>query len=450
MDHRLKIAIVFIIIILFKGSDKLLYFITVSVKETYDQISKLKKSKRTITNTAQAKDGYEKEIDVATKLMAQLLPEHWNFELEKSGVKVFLKPGPHTFNTFRGSGTFDRSYSLQEVISVIKSPYARKEWDGRYAEGKIIERNGNSFITHSVQKGTFPFAAREFSTIGRIEIKDNHACLVSTSIVHPKIEYDQAKVLANLYLGGWDIVKNGENLEITYIVQVDVGGSIPACIFFFLNEIALLKAIQTQSPLCVAAVIKYLDDNGPLPFVIQLNTNEEGIKIVKEEFNKSYNLAIKNQSSNSSSVLVALPSKRFLGAKIEISGHDSCKLEKNDSKYSQLISSAIDYILVVAISPSKDVTIDISPESQGFIINGSIVSQGTQRPSRINVFPGDSPQAISLLSPTLKSAEKILEKVDESWDRAVDTVAGSINQSHALARQGASKLLSFAKIIFFH
>lgn len=159
--------------------------------------------------------------------MTQLLREKWNFEMEKSGVKVFLKPGSDKINTFRGDGKFDRTYSIQEIISVIKSPFARNEWDGRYAEGKIIQRLGNSIITHSSQKGTFPFAAREFSTIGRLELDDNHARLVSTSITHPNIEYDQSKVVANLSLGGWDIRKNGQNLDITYIVQVDVGGSIP-------------------------------------------------------------------------------------------------------------------------------------------------------------------------------------------------------------------------------
>jgi hypothetical protein len=152
-----------------------------------------------------------------------------DFEMEKSGVKVFLKPGSDAINTFKGIGKFDRTYSLLEIISVIKSPYARKQWDGRYADGTIIEMQGNSFITHSTQKGTFPFAAREFSTIGRIAINDNHASVVSTSISHAKIAYDNSKVLANLYLAGWDIKKHGEKLDITYVVQVDVGGTIPSC-----------------------------------------------------------------------------------------------------------------------------------------------------------------------------------------------------------------------------
>ena len=159
--------------------------------------------------------------------MTQLLLEKWDFEMERSGVKVFIKPGSDKINTFRGDGRFRKEYSLQELISVIKSPFARKEWDGRYAQGTILETIGNSFITHSTQKGTFPFAAREFSTIGKVDLQDNHARLVSTSIVHPRIEYDQAKVRGHLYLGGWDISKDSDNLQISYIVQVDVGGSIP-------------------------------------------------------------------------------------------------------------------------------------------------------------------------------------------------------------------------------
>lgn len=185
-----------------------------------------------------------------------------------------------------------------------------------------------------------------------------------------------------------------------------------------------------------------------MPFVIQHDTNsQDGIQIVKEEFNKSYNLAIKNESSKLKSVLIALPSKRFKGAKIEVSGSDSCKLDENNSKYSKMISSAIEYILVVTILPSKQVDIHISPQPQGFIINKSIASQGAQK---LKVSTGESIKVVSLLSPTLESAELMLEKVDKSWDCVVDTVAGSINQSTNYVRRGAFKMVNLAKIILFH
>lgn len=213
----------------------------------------------------------------------------------------------------------------------------------------------------------------------------------------------------------------------------------------------MLKSIQTQSPLCIAAVIKYLDESGPLPFIIHKN-DDSGIRILKEEFNsnKSYNLTIRNELPKSGSFLIALPSKRFQGAKIQISGHDSYKLDKNDSNYSQWISSASGYVLSVTSLPSQEVTIEISPGSQGFIINGSIASQGIRKPDLTKLSGVQNTQIISILSPTLESAEKILERVDESWDNAVDRVAGSINHSRSLARKGASKIVTLAKLILFH
>ena len=213
----------------------------------------------------------------------------------------------------------------------------------------------------------------------------------------------------------------------------------------------MLKSIQIQSPLCVAAVIKYLDESGPVPFIIQKNDNSaSGIKILKEEFNSmnSYNLVIKNQLSTTNSFVIAFPSKRFKGASIKISGHDLCKLDKNDSKYSKWISSSIEYVLVVTSLPSQQVNIDISPSSQGFIINGSIVSLDIQKP---DLETGSQHyQIASRLSPTLKNAEKILEKVDESWDNAVCKVASSINHSRSIAKKVASKIVILAKLILFH
>ena len=143
-----------------------------------------------------------------------------------------------------------------------------------------------------------------------------------------------------------------------------------------------------------------------------------------------------------------MPCKRFKGAKIQISGHQSCQIVKRTSKYSKWISSPDDIVLLMTFL--SEVRVEITPVSKGFTINGAIASQVVKKFKLTKLKPSNSPEIVSLVSPSLKSAEKILVKVDESWESAVDKVADSINYSHSFARRNTSRLVNLAKMIFFN
>jgi len=52
----------------------------------------------------------------------------WKLQLSKDGVNVFVKEDTSTpFAFFRGDGFIQGQFTVQEILSVIKSPSSRKE-----------------------------------------------------------------------------------------------------------------------------------------------------------------------------------------------------------------------------------------------------------------------------------------------------------------------------------
>lgn len=100
----------------------------------------------------------------------------------------------------------------------------------------------DEIITHSQQKGVFPFAGREFVVIGSVKRSSDgtQAQLVSTSIQHDKIQWDASRVRATLHLAGWQLVKASGGTEVSYIVRVDIGGTVPS------GDFHISKCTHTQ------------------------------------------------------------------------------------------------------------------------------------------------------------------------------------------------------------
>lgn len=63
-------------------------------------------------------------------------------------------------------------------------------------------------------------------------------------------------VRANLIISGWKITKTDTGIDLIYITQVDLAGSIPT---------AFVKNVQQQVPLCAGLVVKYAEDFGYPP-----------------------------------------------------------------------------------------------------------------------------------------------------------------------------------------
>ncbi|CAO3585296.1 unnamed protein product [Absidia cylindrospora] len=63
-------------------------------------------------------------------------------------------------------------------------------------------------------------------------------------------------VRGNLICSGWKLEKVEAGVQITYVTQVDLAGSIPS---------SFLRNVQLQVPLCAGKVAEYISSYGPPP-----------------------------------------------------------------------------------------------------------------------------------------------------------------------------------------
>ncbi|KAI8850706.1 hypothetical protein BC829DRAFT_388686 [Chytridium lagenaria] len=200
--------------------------------------------------------------DRALKLLLDLEPlDGWDFQQEKNGVKIHTRPVEGvSIPIVRGDGLIEGDWTTQEVFSVIRSSNCRKSWDPRYDMGETIEHfNFDEALSYSVQKGTFPVAARDlvtalFSKRETVE-KGGRMFYYVTSVLDPTAPSEgRGRVRAEVAVAGWILRPvPGKGLEASYIVQVDPKGSIPSGLIKYSSCRTL-----TSKPLCIAEVSRYL------------------------------------------------------------------------------------------------------------------------------------------------------------------------------------------------
>ncbi|KAJ3414054.1 hypothetical protein HDV05_007179 [Chytridiales sp. JEL 0842] len=202
----------------------------------------------------------------ALTLLKSLEPlEGWETLNNINGVQVSTRPVPgSSMGMVRGDGIIE-GWTTPEVLSVIKSFSARQTWDARFEGGNLLKTFSiDESLAHTFQKGTFPVAGRDLLSVSRTEFNYNDTTYhVSTSVVDPACPEDSKRVRANLTLAGWILQPQNNNpsvLKVTYIVQVDPKGTLPA---------ALIKAVQAQTPLAVGEIRKYLESVGPSPVLVR-------------------------------------------------------------------------------------------------------------------------------------------------------------------------------------
>ncbi|KAI9349850.1 hypothetical protein DFJ73DRAFT_932611 [Zopfochytrium polystomum] len=200
----------------------------------------------------------------------------------KAGVTIHLmEPLPGTAASpalppVRGDGVIEGAFTLQEAYSVIRSSNCRRtlrhqtpfffiEGDTRYDHGESIEHfNIDEALAYSVQKGTFPVAPRDLVTAVFNRRGDGTLRYVVTSVVDPTAPSEgRGRVRGNLAIAAWILRERagaGGGIDATYIVDIDPRGNIPT---------SLVKLVQTQSPLCIAEVSRYLNSRGPIPFIVR-------------------------------------------------------------------------------------------------------------------------------------------------------------------------------------
>ncbi|KAJ3287619.1 hypothetical protein HDU79_005539, partial [Rhizoclosmatium sp. JEL0117] len=182
-------------------------------------------------------------IETAVKYFKELYndTECWKKVSTINGIDISKKDlsrdlqssyGASLLPAFRGDGIIE-NITVQEVASVLRGFGARKLWDPRFEQGKLLEtlsETENLYL--SSQKGNLIVRSRDFLTanVYTLENTADEAIVVSTSVVDslaPPEGYWGNYVRAEAKALGWMLRQEGRNVAATYIVEVDVKGQIP-------------------------------------------------------------------------------------------------------------------------------------------------------------------------------------------------------------------------------
>ncbi|KAJ3204407.1 hypothetical protein HDU67_009540, partial [Dinochytrium kinnereticum] len=197
----------------------------------------------------------------AVEKLRSLMPlDGWDAHSNADGISITTRAVEGaSMPMVRGDGVVEGPWSVLEVLSVVKSVGARMTWDPRFESGRTVQTYTlDDTLTHTQQRGTFPVSGRDLCCISRTEFDADGECIyqVAASVVDGLVPEDPKRVRAELGLAGWALRRVEGGVRATYVVQVDIKGTVPA---------SLLKLLQSQTPRAIKEIQTYLQTHGPLP-----------------------------------------------------------------------------------------------------------------------------------------------------------------------------------------
>lgn len=145
-------------------------------------------------------------------------------------MEAFRKPAPGGLFIIKGSYTVDKS--IPEIVAFISDLPRKANYDELYETGHYIERfDDTTEVVYLKYKRQAIVSPRDFCLFQkRFELSEDRVIAVAFSVDHP--DCPQTKfVRANLYMGCMILDKvNDSQTYVTYMVHVDVGGSVPTSI----------------------------------------------------------------------------------------------------------------------------------------------------------------------------------------------------------------------------
>lgn len=183
----------------------------------------------------------------------------WHFTQEKDGVKLYSKTVDSSpVAIVRGDTSIvGHEFTPQQIASVATLPGARKIWDEKFDSSDIKQMYSRlESLFWAKVKTPWPISPRDMCSTSLREISEDECYVVMNSVEDASIPPVSGCVRANLIISGWKVLKTETGINVTYITQIDLAGSIPT---------AFLKNVQQQVPLCAGSVVKYAQNYGYPP-----------------------------------------------------------------------------------------------------------------------------------------------------------------------------------------
>jgi hypothetical protein len=195
----------------------------------------------------------EKIDSIAATILDYSSPEFtrdWPIMYEKDGVKGARRPGSGLI-CVRGESLLP--YTIPEIFSLALNPMMKKVVDpnvDQYERGKWFNfHTGHEYMK---SKGSWPTSPRDFSSGTHWRLLNNGKFLnFAFGEDNPEFPEQQGVVRARLNFGGYVMKHVTGGTMMTFLLQVDIGGSVPLAIANFVGQ---------SKPLTLLALRKVLDD----------------------------------------------------------------------------------------------------------------------------------------------------------------------------------------------
>mmetsp|Transcript_1502 Transcript_1502/g.1700 ORF Transcript_1502/g.1700 Transcript_1502/m.1700 type:complete len:234 (+) Transcript_1502:25-726(+) len=209
-----------------------------------------------VKNTIEWDDSWtailEKSFEDLSNLAAS---DGWNLVKEQYNITISSKIVEGSpLNVMRGELEFD--FSVEEVGLAISDIPGRKEWDRLLVEvPKVLSQWEDKKVMIGYMKfiGQWPIAQRDMCVLmsfKRTDGENSKALCIGTSIVNPGCPEVNGIVRANILASGFVLEPLGPNkTKVTYLIQLELGGWIPAWVTNF---------VGTEAPLALGRLLRVM------------------------------------------------------------------------------------------------------------------------------------------------------------------------------------------------
>ncbi|ORY94951.1 hypothetical protein BCR43DRAFT_526075 [Syncephalastrum racemosum] len=216
------------------------------------------------------------------KLLKQLASslDGWTSRGTQAGIETYVRmqQGEPTF--LRGDGVVEGGWTAEQLCSVVHCFGARKIWDERFDEGRVVERfSQKDYLVQWRLRSLFPVAECDVAAITSIETDPSQGVVytATTSVVDSQLPPSPDEtVRAETPLYGWafrpvqDEHGRTHSVRVTLICHMDYKVSLP---------VKAAKVLGDEMLACVANVRDYMEQYGCPPYIRRVAG-----KVLAEEF----------------------------------------------------------------------------------------------------------------------------------------------------------------------
>jgi len=155
--------------------------------------------------------------------------ENWELKKDVNGIKIFTKkPKKFDFKIFRANMLLDDS--IHAFVATLNDVEGLTNWGYKIIHTSLLKRSGDTLqIYYAEAMAPFPYKNRDGIYLNRFEWNsDTNTLFVEIEILDDYLELKD-KLVRIKGKGYWRVIilPSGE-LDITFQMQIDPGGAIPA------------------------------------------------------------------------------------------------------------------------------------------------------------------------------------------------------------------------------